>query len=90
MPDAFRVVEGPLHEKGSLFPGSSSDFSPFHVLYSLKTVICSIPTSLDPAPPFITSVPHIMLAQGLVGIHYMGEVIGGEPETLLTSSEKSS
>lgn len=30
----------------------------FHVLNSLKPAICSVPTSLDPAPSFITCLSH--------------------------------
>ena len=52
-------MEGPLHEKGSLCPNFSSGFSlPFHVLDSLKSAVCSVPTSLDPAPSFITCLSH--------------------------------
>ena len=60
MPGLYlKVMEGPLHEKGSLCPNFSNGFSlPFHVLNSLKSAVCSVPTSLDPAPSFITCLSH--------------------------------
>lgn len=48
------MMEGPSIKKAPSVPISPVISCPFHVLFSLKTAVCSISASLDPAPTFIT------------------------------------